>query len=465
LIRIHPRYGTPFWSVTTVTATIVAMIVFFIALFPAEGAPLGIDLGLTALTGFATLNLLLPLAVVNAALIVHRRKFPDIERGFRVPGVPVVPILGILANLALILNLPFKGIITGLTLVVLLVLSYLAWGGAPEVDELLREVVPADGVGPKPPSGGGSEVPATPPSEPAGGGESETGRFRVLVSIARPERARSYVRLAAALARGRGRDPFVQVLNVTELPDQTPHEMVSDTAQRRADRIAANLAEADIDVEYSFEAHTSRDVAFDVVQTARNNEADLVLMGYPEEHPGLTQAVEYKAPCDVVFASGFEDDVQVDRVTVGAGGGPHHRGSLSMVRALAEQGADVCIVSVTPRRSGSTEDPGETVSAFEGLDVEVRSVAADTVAEGLVDVATADGGVLVIGASRDRRLRQWIFGSTPDNVVERATEERIPVLVYAKASGVPQRVEDYAFPVYRYLRRRIHGDDTYRLRD
>jgi nucleotide-binding universal stress UspA family protein len=409
------------------------------------------------------LNLLLPLAVVNAALVVHRRKFPDIERGFRVPGVPVVPILGILANLALILNLPFKGIITGVTLVVLLGLSYLAWGGAPEVDELLREVVPAEGARPEPGPGEGGDAPATPPSEAAD--ETEAARFRVLVSIARPDRAPRYVRLAAALARGRGHDPFVQVLNVTELPDQTPHEMVSDTAQGRADRIAANLAEADVDVEYSVEAHTSRDVAFDVVQTARNDEADLVLMGYPEEHPGLTQTVEYKAPCDVVFASGFEDDLRIDRVTLGAGGGPHHRGSLAMVRALAEQGASVCIVSVTPRRGGSTEDPGDTVSAFEGLDVEVRSVEAATVAEGLVDVATVDGGVLVIGASRDRRLRQWIFGSTPDRVVKRATAEGIPVLVYATASGVPERVEDYVFPVYRYLRRRIHGDDTYRLRD
>jgi amino acid transporter len=138
--RIHPEYGTPFWSVTTVTAAIVAMIVFFIALFPAEGAPLGLNLGLTALTGFATLNLLLPLSVVNAALIVHRRKFPDMERGFSVPGVPAVPILGILANLALIINLPVDGVV----LVTVLVIAYLAWGGAPEIEDLFREVVPAE---------------------------------------------------------------------------------------------------------------------------------------------------------------------------------------------------------------------------------------------------------------------------------------------------------------------------------
>jgi APA family basic amino acid/polyamine antiporter len=466
-IRIHPKYGTPFWSVTTVTATIVAMIVFFIALFPAEGAPFGLNLGLTALTGFATLNLLLPLAVVNVALIVHRRKFPDIERGFRVPGVPAVPVLGILANLGLIFNLPVEGVATGTVLVTTLVIAYLAWGGAPEVDELFREVVPAE-AGPtvptatSEPAGGGPAGTGapTPPSEPADAPDGE--RFRVLVPVARPESAPQFVRLAARIARGRQRDPFVQVLNVTEIPDQTPHEMVADTAQERADRIASDLAEADPDVEYTVESHTSRDTAFDIVQTARNDEADLVLMGYPEEHPGITQAVEYKSPCDVVFASGFDDvdGIPVETVTVGAGGGPHHRGSLSMVRALADQGARVRIVSVSPSEDGTAEDPAETVAEFAGLDVDVRSVTSETIADGLVGATASEGGVLVIGASRDRRFSQWVFGSTPDSVVERAEESEVPVLIYATASGVPQRVEDYVFPVYRYVRRRMRGDDT-----
>ena len=80
------RYGTPTWSVGTATAAIVSLIVVFMALFPAEGGLGGLHLGLEALTGFATLNLLLPLAVVNVALVYSRRKFPDIERGFRGPA-------------------------------------------------------------------------------------------------------------------------------------------------------------------------------------------------------------------------------------------------------------------------------------------------------------------------------------------------------------------------------------------
>src|SRR6056297_505229 len=141
--RIHRAYGTPFWSVATATALIVALIAVFIGVFPSEGgAPLGLNLGLTALTGFATLNLLMPLAVVNIALIVSRRRFPDIKRGFNVPGVPVVPLVGVLANLGLVYNLPIDGVVTGLVLTAALVLGYVVWGGAPGREELFQEVVP-----------------------------------------------------------------------------------------------------------------------------------------------------------------------------------------------------------------------------------------------------------------------------------------------------------------------------------
>jgi len=457
--RIHPEYGTPFWSVWTVTATIVVLIAVFIGVFPAEGAVLGLNLGLTALTGFATLNLLLPLAVVNGALVIHRRKFPDVERGFRVPGVPAVPVLGILANLALIYNLPFQGVVTGVTLIAVLLVAYLAWGGAPEIDDLYREVAPSASAGVGAPGGGGgasaegapaespAEADATPPNE----------RFHVLVPVARPERAVRRIRLAASLSRGREQDPFVQVVTVTEIPDQTPHEMVTDTAQGRADRIGDNLADADVDVEYSVTGHTSRDVAFDIVQTARNDDADLIVMGYPVDHPDITETVEYEAPCDVVFAADVETGVEdsMETVTVGAGTGPHHRGSLSAVRALASDAADVNVVDVSPTDGGTAESPTDTVGALEGMDVEVHEMAADTVARGLVDVAAAEGGVLVVGASRTRRLDQWLFGSTPDRVVERAAADDVPVLVYASASSVPSRIEDYLFPVYRYLQRRL----------
>lgn len=438
LSRIHPVFRTPFWSVTTATGVIVTLIVVFIAVFPGEGGIAPINLGLTVLTGFATFNLLLPLAVVNVALIYHRRIFPNMERGFRVPGVPVVPVLGIIANLGLIYNLPRRGVATGIGLTAVLIGAYLAWGGEREIDELVQRVRP-----PK------SAVDETASVEDAI--ETDEDHFRVLVPVARPENASAYVRLAELFAFGYDRSSLIEVITVTEVPEQTPHEVMEETARDRADAIEEALAEEELSVEYTVEAHTCRDIAFDILQSAREDDVDLILMGYPEENDEITKDVEYKAPCDVVFASGL-GETEFDRINIGAGGGPHHHAAATAVRHLGEQGLDVNIITVDPAGTETAEDPASTVSDLNGVpNLHVYSISSASIAEGLVSKSKEEGGLLVIGASRDRRLRQWVFGSTPDSVVERAKLDGVPVVIYASSTSLQGQIEDYLFPVYRYL--------------
>jgi len=426
--------------VTAATLTIVTLIVVFIGLFPAEGGFTPVNLGLTVLTGFATFNLLLPLAIVNGALIYHRRAFPDIERGFRVPGVPVVPVLGIIANLGLIINLPSGGIVTGIGLTMALVGVYVVWGGGEEVEELVQRVR-------------AGKPAAAEQAPPAADIDPDTEYYRVLVPVARPSNAPKYVRLAALLADGHGKTPLVEVITVTEIPDQTPHEVMTDVANERRERIEAVLEDEEFRVEYTVESHTCRDIAFDILRSAREESADLILMGYPEENDEITKKVEYTAPCDVVFASGLVD-ADIEKISIGAGGGPHHLAAAQFVRTLGEQGLEVNIISVDPAGRGTSEDPAVTVSELSGVpDLHVYNVSAASIAEGLVSRVKTEGGLLVIGASRDRRLRQWVFGSTPDAVVERAELDGVPVLIYASSPSVPERIEDYLFPAYRYLRK------------
>ncbi|WP_254839655.1 amino acid permease [Natronomonas marina] len=460
--RIHRKYNTPFWSVATATGVIVALIVTFIGLFPAEGGLLPVDLtvpfplvgsltltelGLTTLTGFATLNLLLPLSVVNIALIYSRRRFPDIERGFRVPGVPVLPAVGVLANVALIYNLPLKGVVVGLALVVVLVGAYLAWGGAPDVEELYERVVPPTSPAATP--GGAGGAPAVESDLTA----DDEDAYRILVAVGRPDRAARYAKLAATLGNFQAEDPVVHVLTVTQITEQTPHEAVAETARARVTRIQELLAAEDIDADYAVEGHTCRDVAFDIVQTARDGEADLVLMGYPEEHTQVAEDVEYKAPCGVLFASGVLDPTEVDVVNVGAGGGPHHMGLLSLIDRMGEHDVDVHVINVTPE--GGPGRPENTEATIAGLSnassVQIHNLSAQTIADGLVEQAADNGGLLVIGATRTRRLRRRVFGSTPDNVIQLAEGAGVPVLVYASPRGVQGPIEDYLYPIYRYV--------------
>lgn len=459
--RIHPEYSTPFWSVVSATALIVTLIVVFIGVFPAEGGLVPVDLtvpvpgvgaltltdlGLTTLTGFATLNLLLPLSIVNVALMYSRRRFPDIERGFRVPGVPLLPTIGIIANLALITNLPVKGVVVGVALILAFLGAYLVWGGAPDVEELYEQVIPP--TTPTAATGEGPETAANGTTE-----DTDEEPYRVLVAVARPDRAARYVKLAATLGNVQDDDPFIQVLNVTHIPEQTPSETVEEAARGRIQRIQELLAAEDVDANYAVEGHICQDIAFDILQTARTDDVDLILMGYPEEHTQVAEQVEYKAPCGVLFASGFVEPTDVNVVNVGAGGGPHHMDLLSLIERMGEQGAELHVINVTPEGGpGRPENAETTVAGLSNApSVQVHNVTAQTVADGLVEQAAANGGILVVGATRTRRLRRRVFGSTPDNVIDLASGVGVPVLVYASPRGVHGPVEDYLYPIYRYL--------------
>ncbi|QKY21390.1 amino acid permease [Halolamina sp. CBA1230] len=466
--RIHPDYGTPFFSVWSATAVIAGLIFVFITLFGHHGLlgqilvpsfsldPLSVGLqwaalGLNPLTGFATFNLLIPLSVVNIALIYSRRNDSDLTRGFEMPLVPYLPILGVIANLALVYKLPTLGVIIGIGLTLLVVVAYLLWGGAPEADELVeeaaseRQVVGSIGDG-----GQGHALP------------SVDDRFTVLVPINRLDRAVDHARLAARIGELHDGTPVVKVLNTVNVPDQADSTAFLDTAEERMRELESDLAEieGDVSADLLAEGHVSKDVAFDILQTARDDEVDRILMGIPEDNPHITEKVEYEAPCDTLFVGGWGDTPEdLSRVTIGAGGGPHHNALLDLAERLADVGSRIDVVSVEPEgESGMAEDVEPTLAVFDDdEDVHVHTLTGENIAATLVDQAAEHDATLVVGASRTRFLRQWVFGSTTDRAVSLAEERGVPVIVYATAAagGYRGRIGEALFAPYRYLRKHL----------
>jgi APA family basic amino acid/polyamine antiporter len=88
---VHPRYGTPY-KISIITGIIVALLAGFI--------PLG------TLAELVNIGTLFAFVLVAIAVIILRRTRPDLPRSFRVPLVPVLPILSALASFYLMLNLP-----------------------------------------------------------------------------------------------------------------------------------------------------------------------------------------------------------------------------------------------------------------------------------------------------------------------------------------------------------------------
>jgi APA family basic amino acid/polyamine antiporter len=88
---VHERFRTP-WKSTILTGIFVAILAAF--------------LPLRILAELVNIGTLLAFVIVCAAVLIMRKKHPEAERPFRVPFVPLTPILGIILCMTLMFSLP-----------------------------------------------------------------------------------------------------------------------------------------------------------------------------------------------------------------------------------------------------------------------------------------------------------------------------------------------------------------------
>jgi APA family basic amino acid/polyamine antiporter len=91
--RLHPRFRTPHIS-TIVTGSVVAV--------AAGLTPIG------TLGNLVSIGTLMAFVIVSLGIIVLRRTRPDLPRPFRMPLVPLLPILSALVSFLLMLSLPWS---------------------------------------------------------------------------------------------------------------------------------------------------------------------------------------------------------------------------------------------------------------------------------------------------------------------------------------------------------------------
>src|SRR5262249_20260129 len=91
LSNVNERTGTPV-AVTIIFAALISVLAAFVPL--------------TTIAELVNIGTLFAFVLVNIGVIVLRRTRPEMERGFRVPFVPVFPIIGIGLCLYLMIKLP-----------------------------------------------------------------------------------------------------------------------------------------------------------------------------------------------------------------------------------------------------------------------------------------------------------------------------------------------------------------------
>ncbi|WP_369131751.1 amino acid permease [Modestobacter sp. I12A-02662] len=113
LAEVHPRYGTPY-KITIFTGVFVAVLA---AVVPLEELASLVNIG----TLFAFL-------LVSIGVVILRRTRPDLPRAFRVPLMPVLPIVSAIACLWLMANLPIETWVRFVIWMVLGVAIYYLYG-------------------------------------------------------------------------------------------------------------------------------------------------------------------------------------------------------------------------------------------------------------------------------------------------------------------------------------------------
>ena len=399
--RVGERTHTPFVAVLAAGASIG----LFALLLPLED-----------LAHFANLVLLLALCFVNAALIVHRRRYPGIERPFRVPLVPLVPALGIAANIYLILQIPMQGHLQPVLLAMFALLVglfwYAAWRGT-------RFEVPD-------PAGPGSRIVALRASP-------RTAPFRILLPVYNPHTAEPLLRMAATLARHR--DGEITVLRVVRVPDQLPPELARKAIDAEDD-ILERLQELDgeLGVPVTTELRVGRNVARAILEAAHEDRSHLILLGWKgfttqarKVLGEVTDDVVRLARADIMLVRFGPEPAVPRHILLPTAGSVHARKAGGYALGITEgSGGSLTLGGVVaadaPERKRADKErwlADERAEMPAGAAVETRVLAGAGVVDSIVAAADEYDAVMV-GASGDSFSSHIVFGTIPERVAREA---------------------------------------------
>jgi APA family basic amino acid/polyamine antiporter len=407
-------------------------------------------LPLESLAHFANCFLLLALTFVNVALVVHRRRFPEIERPFRVPLVPAVPILGCVANLYLLAQIPAQGHWAPLILAAIALLTgiagFLVWKGTEFHTEL--------------PLAAPSQVLL----ERASTVES---RYRVLVPIANPDNVDRLVRIAAPIAAAHGGEVFL--LRVILVPDQLAPTLEESHVEREEEILGeARKRALEHGVAVSSQVRVAHDAGRAILEASRQRRCNLIVLGWRGSTSTtrrilgeVTDHVVNHAVADVILVKFGRDERPIGRILLPTAGGLHATRAESytglIARSLdaevtlcsvlspsadiaaAEQAAERLAVAAehlqhplaSDGRPGTEQLAGGSNPAPPSggpLKLRTEILRSDSVADAIVETA-AEYDAVVIGAAGQSFSTQVLFGAIPEEIARR-TDGTVIVVKY-----------------------------------
>ena len=410
---IHERYRTPYRAILATGAVILALI-FSQYLFE--------FISIAFLADVAAFMFLITYALVHVAVVVLRRAEPEgYDPDFRIPTglYPAVPILGLVACLGVMVQMPSAVQLTSLGIVVLGIVWYVFYAR----EKAISTTLIGEAVAPR--------------EEP----RQEEDLYRVVVPVSNPETQRTLIRYAAASAADRERNAELIAVNVIEVPPQTSPAQVEEVRVRRQQELLENARAVadDLDVPVRTRELVGRSASNAILSVLEEEAADHVLLGWAGERRrrdvlfGTTiDPILERAPCEVTLVK--DPAATLGGVVVLAGTGAHTPTSVRRATEFtrADPDSTLTLLNVQPKPDPDDEMDPEAA----GLEI-VRKLAeeaglAEDEYEAAVDVVSGEAvretlveraipfDTICLGATGTSTVAQALYGSIPQHIVRRS---------------------------------------------
>jgi amino acid transporter/nucleotide-binding universal stress UspA family protein len=413
LSKIHTQRRTPHIAIA-VTGVIVLIMAL---LFPIQ-----------VIGSSASVMFLLTFTLVNLSLIAMRRKFPELKGGFRVPFYPATPIVAIVLNMYLAVyqfNFDPRAWYIAIVWIVVGLFIYFIY---------FEKTTAAD----KP------QVLTVQQAQ-----SNNPDAYRILIPLHNPDHVIPLMKLAIPIARAHQGE--IVVLGVINVPIHLPpHEGMRFVHHKTPLLREAILYGSEQGVPTRPAVRIAHQIWEGILQTAKAEKADLVLMGWKgytttrDRIMGeVTDKVVRHVPCDLITVK-LQGDRPLQRILIPTAGGPHATLAAEFVGMYHDAcGYDItCCYVVNPNADDHTRQQARQwirkTLRLTGLfgKVTTRLVEGKRVATTLIKTA-ADYDLIVLGASKEGVFSSVLFGEIPEKV---ARYSPVPVMIVRRYEGTVKSI-------------------------
>lgn len=382
--RIHKKYKTPHLSLLFSNLLIIVM---------------AVSLPIEDVASAADVMFLLLFIQVNLVLIRLRKKLPDLDRGFRVPMVPLIPILGMIFQGGIALYLAFYSPSAWITIILwigsgLLIFKLYSSKKEKRAIDFARHLT-----------------------------KIKKMEYRILTAISNPSTSTSIIRAAIPIAR-KYRGEIVG-LSVAEVPDGQPLLMGMDQINELQPMLEKALEPAkkeEIPVK-SIIKYAHR-ISYGIVDTAREEECNFILVGRGRNlnfiervFSSVVDCIIQQAPVEVGIIVGDMPD-KVDTILLPYTDQAHTHLARRLLPAFCEfYGAKVKVVRVV--------SPALTQNEKEAVKIRLLTSFQSEPYEASVEVLSSSGIVAGL-AKASRGCQLIIMGGDEINLFEQLVAPPIP---------------------------------------